>query len=152
MSGALSSDDYIWDNEKDDDSVIDVDQNPEPNWEALRSKYKVTLIDFGFARALTPNDVTKPSRDTVRKDSELASYHRISYDASYKDKKGGGSDELGSSRRSTRSGSLKKRISQGIIDSSIHRMLNRSTHSRGDELGKSASHRMKRTMSALGNR
>ena len=152
MAGAISSDDSIWDNEKDDDSVIDVHQRPEPNWEALGSKYKVTLIDFGFARALNNDDVAKPSRERVRRDSELASYHRISYDASYKDNKGGGGNDLGSSRHSTRSGNLKRRISQGIIDSSIHRMLNRSTSSRGDELARSASHRMKRTMSALGNK
>mmetsp|Transcript_234 Transcript_234/g.533 ORF Transcript_234/g.533 Transcript_234/m.533 type:complete len:502 (-) Transcript_234:457-1962(-) len=152
VAGALSSDDYIWDNEKDDDSVIDVHQRPEPNWEALRSKYKVTLIDFGFARALNPDDIAKPSRERVRRDSELASYHRISYDASYKDNKGGGDNDLGSSHHSTRSGGLKRRISQGIIDSSIHRMLNRSNNSRGDELARSVSHRMRRTMSALGNK
>lgn len=69
VTGALSSDAFIWDNEedKDDESLIDGRRHrTEPNWEALRSKYKVTLIDFGFARALTPDDVSKPSRETVR--------------------------------------------------------------------------------------
>ncbi len=153
VTGALSSDNFIWDNENyEDESLIGSNQRSQPDWVALRQKYKVTLIDFGFARALTPNDVAKPSRETVRRDSELASYHRISQAATYKDKKKGGNDELGSSRRSTRSGNLKRRISQGVIDSSIHRLLNVSNHSKGDELSRSASHRIKRTMSALGNR
>lgn len=155
VTGALSSDAFIWDNEEGDDSQIVGHRRSEPNWEALRSKYKVTLIDFGFARALTPDDVAKPSRDSIRRDSELASYHRISYDSSYKETNGGSRDDLGTSGRSARSGSLRRRISRGILDSSIHRMLGMSNHSGGsksDELSKSASHRVRRTMSALGNK
>jgi hypothetical protein len=163
VTGALSSDDFIWDNEKDsdnDESFIGDNNNnnnnnnnrPDPNWEALRSKYKVTLIDFGFGRALTPNDVAKPSREVSRRDSELASYHRISLDSSYAERRGSVSDELGSSQRSTRSSRIRRRISKGILDSSVHRLLNRSNNSRKDELTKSISHKMKRTMSALGNK
>ena len=154
VTGALSSDAFIWDNEedKDDDSSLGGRRHrTEPNWKALRSKYKVTLIDFGFARALTPDDVSKPSRETVRRDSDLASYHRISVDSVYRDTNGD-NDELGSSRRSTSSRGLRRRISRGVLDSSVHRMLNSSRGSKGDELSRSITHRTKRTMSALGNK
>jgi len=153
VTGAVSSDDSIWDNpeEKSDDSVIGGQQVSTPNWEALRSKYKVTLIDFGFARALTPDDVAKPSHETRRQDSILASYHRMSTEL-YKGGNDDSSHDLGSSQRSAGSGKFRKRISQGIMDSSIHRMFNSSRHSNKDELSSSVSHRIKRTMSALGNR
>lgn len=156
VTGALSSDDFIWDNEKDsddDESLIGNDNNrPDPNWAALRSKYKVTLIDFGFGRALTPNDVATPSHEVSRKDSELASYHRMTLDSSYSERRGSVNDELGSSERSTRSSRIRRRISKGILDSSIHRLINRRNNSQTDELAKSISHKMKRTMSALGNK
>lgn len=148
VSCALSSDKFIWDNDHNKDEDC---QRPKPNWKALRSKYKVTLIDFGFARALTPDDVIKPSAATTREDSELASYHRIYDESAYKETKDGNTDELGTSQRSTKNTSLRKRISQGILDSSFHRLLNRSNNGHSDELSRSATHKMKRTMSALGN-
>jgi len=161
VAGALSSDDFVWDNEKDtEDKLSDIGidggrrhNHPAPNWEALRSKYKVTLIDFGFARALTPNDISKPSIETKRTDSELASYHRISNDRAYKG--GVENDELGSSHHSTKSSHLRNRILKGVLDSSFHRLVNRSNHKNTpttrDELSNSLSHKLKRTMSALGN-
>lgn len=153
VTGAMSSDDSIWDNEEDADEVSLVpNQRPQPNWEALRSKYKVTLIDFGFARALTPNDVSTPSIKISLEDSQLASYHRIQTDDSYMDSIGGIGDDLGSSQRFTSNRSLRKRISEGVLDSSFHRLLSSSSGSDKRELNKSISHRMKRTMSALGNR
>ena len=153
VTGALSSDASIWDNPEDMDDASQIGKRSEPNWEALRSKYKVTLIDFGFARALTPDDIKKPKRESIREDLALASYHRIALESSYRDTTGDGSDELGSSRRSTNSGKLRRRISTGLIDSSIHRMLGMSTHSgKSDDLAKSTSHRVRRTMSAVGNR
>ena len=127
-------------------------RHPEQNWKALRSKYKVTLIDFGFARALTPDDVTKPNPKTSRQDLELASYHRIYNEKDYKEIKDVSTDELGSSRRSTKKSSLRKRISQGIVDSSVHRLMSISNNSQRDDLTKSISHKMIRTMSALGNK
>jgi len=146
VSGALSKDDFIWDNPEDgDDSLIP--SRRQPDWAMLRSKYKVTLIDFGFARALTPEDVAKPSRKSTLEDSKLASYHRLATDKAYK---GGDCDELGSSHRSTRRGSIRRQISQGLLDSSRHRMLRHRPPK--DDLGMSASRRIKRTMSALGNR
>lgn len=153
VTGALSSDNFIWDNEhdNDDDPLIGRCRHPEPNWEAMRSKYKVTLIDFGFARALTPDDVIKPSAETTREDSELASYHRIYNKSDYKETNGDSTDELGSSQRSTKNNTLRKRITQGILDSSLHRLLNRSNNSHRDDLSRSVTHKMKRTMSALGN-
>lgn len=153
VTGALSSDASIWDNPEDMDDASEIGKPSEPNWEALRSKYKVTLIDFGFARALTPDDVKKPTGESIREDLALASYHRIAVDGSYRDIKGGGSEELGSSHRSTSSGRLRRRINKGLVDSSVHRMLGMSTHSgKSEELSKSTSHRVRRTMSAVGNR
>lgn len=151
MTGALSSDASIWDNPEDMDDASQIDKPSEPNWEALRSKYKVTLIDFGFARALTPDDIKNPTSESIREDLALSSYHRIAYESSYRDTAGVGSDELGSSLRSTRSGRLRRSINQGLVDSSLHRMLGMSTRSgKSDDLG--TSHRVRRTMSAVGNR
>ena len=42
--------DEIWQNE-------DVGPNQERNWPELVSKWKLTLVDFGFARALQPEDI-----------------------------------------------------------------------------------------------
>ena len=154
VTGALSSDDFIWDNEgdgdDDDKSAIGVIPR-EPNWRALRSKYKVTLIDFGFARALTPEDVSTPCKEKKTDDAQIASYHRI-YNDSHIYEKTEGDDDLGSSQNSTRSGSVRKRIRKGILDSSVHRMFSFRNRTQSDELSSSISHRMKRTMSALGNK
>ena len=49
VTGAALEQDEIW----DDNNTGDRD------WTALRQKWHVTLIDFGFARALTPDDMKK---------------------------------------------------------------------------------------------
>ncbi|KAL3928750.1 MAG: hypothetical protein SGARI_004942, partial [Bacillariaceae sp.] len=80
VTGAFSNDDEIWDNPP---PVV----NPEggtttvqdPNWVELMKKWKVTLVDFGFARPLTPNDVKKPSLE-VRRENLNASFHALSFD------------------------------------------------------------------------
>mmetsp|Transcript_19226 Transcript_19226/g.31943 ORF Transcript_19226/g.31943 Transcript_19226/m.31943 type:complete len:245 (-) Transcript_19226:1686-2420(-) len=36
-----------------------VDDNDLTTWKALRAKWHLTLVDFGFARALSPNDVNE---------------------------------------------------------------------------------------------
>lgn len=156
VARAFSTDSFIWDNDHGDgeDSLIDRErERPEPNWEALRSKYKVTLIDFGFSRALSPSDVAKPSVEFTLEDSELASYHRLQKDSYYKDTNGDFSgDELGTSQRSTKKSSIRRRISRGILDSSVHRLLSRRNPNNSDEISKSVTHKIKRTMSALGNK
>mmetsp|Transcript_11499 Transcript_11499/g.33097 ORF Transcript_11499/g.33097 Transcript_11499/m.33097 type:complete len:562 (-) Transcript_11499:491-2176(-) len=141
VTGAMSSDDFIWDN---NDEI--------PNWAALKAKYKVTLVDFGFARALTPGDVASPSDETVRRDSERASYHKL-----LKVETNDRGDVLGSSNRSNRSSgtsiSFRKRVSMAL-DGSRHSLLDWSGRS-SDELSssnRSATHKIKRTMSTLGNR
>ena len=49
VTGASLEQDEVW-----DDVVANVD---EQDWHALVKKWHVTLVDFGFARALTPNDL-----------------------------------------------------------------------------------------------
>ncbi|CAJ1936867.1 unnamed protein product [Cylindrotheca closterium] len=49
VTGADLKDDSIWDS---------VDNLDDQDWPTLRNKWKPTLIDFGFARALTPKDVS----------------------------------------------------------------------------------------------
>jgi len=61
VTGAsLSGQDDIWD---------DLDASTEPNWALLLARWHVTLIDFGFARALSPSDmstqVSKASSHTM---------------------------------------------------------------------------------------
>mmetsp|Transcript_36476 Transcript_36476/g.88392 ORF Transcript_36476/g.88392 Transcript_36476/m.88392 type:complete len:405 (-) Transcript_36476:134-1348(-) len=56
VTGADLTDDSIWDNI---DTVDEPDSSDNPgHWEQMRNKWKPTLIDFGFARALTPKDVS----------------------------------------------------------------------------------------------
>ena len=72
VTGASSEQDDIWDNTTEDSSSLSI-------WEDLRTKWHVTLIDFGFARALTPEDVTKPSSHFT-KENLNASYHKTALD------------------------------------------------------------------------
>lgn len=45
---------------RDQDEIWDDSANEKnPNWPALVAKWHVTLVDFGFARALTPADMKK---------------------------------------------------------------------------------------------
>lgn len=50
VTGANTDQDEIWD---------DADIEKEQDWDFLRQKWKITLVDFGFARALTPDDMSK---------------------------------------------------------------------------------------------
>ena len=47
ITGAAIHQDEIWDDDKNEN---------DPQWKILLEKWHVTLIDFGFARALTPED------------------------------------------------------------------------------------------------
>ena len=66
MSGANAKQDCIWDDDKND---------PIPDGEALRKKWHVTLVDFGFARALSPQDLEN-EKVTFNKPSTLDSSTR----------------------------------------------------------------------------
>jgi serine/threonine protein kinase len=129
VTGATSQDDSVWDNlhipSDDDDNAVTVD------WNALRTKWHVTLIDFGFARALTPQDVARPSLQ-IRRENLDASFHanhiNIALDKS-----------LGQS-----SSSSKRRLSITRRSSSLN--------DSDDPLRQSISRRFVRKMSAVGNR
>jgi serine/threonine protein kinase len=181
VSGAISNDDTIWDNNpnniannsnnnnNNDDNNNDNDELDEKchhhhssysssggtttstaKYRELLLKWKVTIIDFGFARALTPNDVEKPSQENRLKHSKNASYHDIyninSSSNNNNNKSNNYTDELSSSS----SRRLRQRISRGILnvlDVSFHRDINDLSSSQ-----RSATHKIKRTMSTLGNR
>jgi serine/threonine protein kinase len=78
VTGATSSQPEIWDNPQDGEapttSTTTTTTTP-PDWAALRKKWHVTLIDFGFARALTKEDVHQPSPELHRENMD-ASYHQ----------------------------------------------------------------------------
>ena len=110
VTGASSKDNGVW----DDWENRELETYP-INWTSLKKRWHVTLIDFGFARALTPEDVAKPSIQLKRENMD-ASFHanKIKLD----------------------------------LDESRH-----STSSHGmDASRKSISHKLVRSMSALGNR
>jgi serine/threonine protein kinase len=65
VTGASSKQDEVWDNE--------IPENGSSSFEDLRKKWHVTLDDFGFARALTPQDIVSPSSQ-IRKENQEASY------------------------------------------------------------------------------
>ena len=96
----------------------------------------MTLIDFGFARALTPDDVVKPS-ETIRTENRRASYHINALDKSGHSTSS--ANFLDDSRRSTGS--------DGRRRTSI---FNRQASS--NQLDRSRSRLFLRQMSALGNR
>jgi serine/threonine protein kinase len=127
VTGALSNDDSIWDNV---DGPIEAD---EAYWEGMRKKWKATLIDFGFARALTPEDVIKPSLE-VRKENLDASYHANNIDLSNSGKRRSSFMRLSSS-------SFLSSSRHGLNDSRSRHGLNSSRTSRT----------MRRAMSAVGN-
>jgi serine/threonine protein kinase len=129
VSGALSKDDEIWDNPAEEGSGLR-DAGGEPDWGELLSRWKVTLVDFGFARPLTPSDVKKPTLE-LRRENLRASFHAQSIDLSGR----GNSAVDGSNHSRSRS-----------------RRGSRAYLGRDDPLNQSFSHRLKRSMSALGNR
>jgi serine/threonine protein kinase len=51
ITGATKDQGEIWDDDPND--------TKNPDWETLLKKWHVTLVDFGFARALTPADMKK---------------------------------------------------------------------------------------------
>lgn len=165
VAGAVAKDDAIWDNPGSDAEPSSAKKEPagtggadaavwdqslrdfdaadrEPDWGALLKKWKVTLIDFGFARALTPNDVHQPSLE-MRRENLSASFHpKVSQGAAADDKKSSGRSAVDNSTGSS------GRISRGRR--SFFR--SRSSSMGDDSSNKSFSHLLGRRMSALGNR
>jgi serine/threonine protein kinase len=116
VAGASSKDSGVWDE----------GENPaEPCWDDLRKRWHVTLIDFGFARALTPGDVAKPSL-SLKRDNLDASYHATNL------------SKFGASRRD--------------LDRSGHSLDRSNSSFGGENLDRSISRRLVKRMSALGNR
>jgi hypothetical protein len=144
VTGALSKDDEIWDNvtpttnpaEVGDDLSLKHFDKGDVNWEELCKKWKVTLVDFGFARALQPGDVKKPSLE-IRRENLDASFHHIKHGL---EKNGG----------RTLDGSQRSHSSLGNSSRGRRRFLLRK--SSDDFLNVSRSHLLGRRMSALGNR
>jgi serine/threonine protein kinase len=135
VTGASAKDDTIW-NEAADPAAT--------SFEDLCKKWSVVLIDFGFARALTPDDVVKPSLEIKRENLD-ASYHVNKRTEAIK------SENLGGSSRSRA-----RPMGGSIHGKSIRNILKRDTTltPKGDdgELNRSISRKMMRQMSALGNR
>ncbi len=135
VTGAQSSNDSIWDND-DTETVSDRDCKSPEEWKRLCLKYRVKIIDFGFARALTPGDMedgpsTKSERHPKKKDAGYENIHQDELDRSQRKKKYSGN--IFGSRHST--GSF-------CLDGSLHSVASVA----------SVSHKMKRVMSTLGNR
>jgi serine/threonine protein kinase len=140
VTGALSKDDEIWDNSGDAEGQEDpnTSKGDNVNWEELCKKWKVTLVDFGFARALSPKDVQKPTLE-MRRENLAASYHPNAVNSTDIDKSGRPNKDMSSSKsRRSLVGSLHGRMS-------LFKMSD-------DGLNRSTSHLLVRQMSALGNR
>mmetsp|Transcript_5821 Transcript_5821/g.13476 ORF Transcript_5821/g.13476 Transcript_5821/m.13476 type:complete len:607 (-) Transcript_5821:464-2284(-) len=137
VTGAVSSDDSIWDN-NDDDYPTSFDSKSPDHWKKMCYKHKATIIDFGFARALTPIDVEdkQPAIETGGK--VAGGYHHIHeeyIEDSSGRRKSSSSRGFGSRRRA-------RNDEMTALDDSTHSNTSMA----------SASHQMKRVMSTLGNR
>lgn len=66
VTGASDEQDEIW---NDDENLDDNSKD----WKALRKRWHVTLVDFGFARALTPQDLNKAPPKTTAQTSTATS-------------------------------------------------------------------------------
>lgn len=158
MTGAFSNDDGIWDNidnrpEKktrgeigdgsdkgENESLDNYDAaGQEPDWGELIRKWKVTLVDFGFARALTPDDVQQPSLEIWRENLR-ASFHENKSSVTADEKKSSGSMKMGNSGGSSGRSGRGRRSIFARRPSSV------------DYSNKSTSHLLVSRMSALGNR
>lgn len=138
----MSSNDSIWDND-DSETVSDRDYKSPEEWKRLCLKYRAKIIDFGFARALTPGDM-EDGPSTQSKRSPTWERHPKKKEAGYENIH---QDELDRSQR-------KNKKNSGNIFNSRHSTgsfcLDGSSHSIGSVA--SVSHKMKRVMSTLGNR
>eukprot|EP00980_Cylindrotheca_fusiformis_P016452 scaffold4902_cov115-Cylindrotheca_fusiformis.AAC.13 len=131
---AVSKDDSVWDNVLEDEEAATAageKKTTEEYWEQMRNKWKMTLIDFGFARALTPEDVQNPSLE-VKRENLNASYHaKYNLDLSM---------SSGNNRRKQRPSVFRKTHAADSDDGSTT----------GDSVGRISRH-MRRVMSTVGN-
>jgi len=56
VSGVSSKDDVIWDDVAHEGNTCGYKNTPD-DWKTLLEQWRVTLVDFGFARALSPDDL-----------------------------------------------------------------------------------------------
>jgi len=160
VTGALSSDPFIWDNDAiENGDVISTpmvrDSKSSDEWKKLCFKYRIKIIDFGFARALTPEDMEqKPAKASASRSEspsrrhpkeKEAGYHNVHSDAliHIKKKNAGGKTNGKLVRRFYGS---KESLSE-LDDSIRSNQLDDSIRS-----NQSVSHKMIRVMSTLGNR
>ena len=59
ITGASASQEEIWNDSSMDKEGDNNNGNADMDWKKLRQKWHVTVIDFGFARALSPSDIEK---------------------------------------------------------------------------------------------
>jgi serine/threonine protein kinase len=150
VTGASSKDDCVWNNEANNNVY-----EQEPPWKSLREKWHVTLIDFGFARALTPQDVVKPSLE-YRRENLDASFHanatRIDKTQLMSTSSQNVDHSNGSCSRGAGIGTSIHRMLSRLSSTNLDASLGRSNHSGGAKRHVSMSHMLTRKMSALGNR
>ena len=96
VTGALSSQNEIWETVKENKNKDELAKDEVVAWEKLLKKWHVTLIDFGFARALTKDDVSRPSVD-IRRENLDASYSVRNLDAALGGSTGRRSSSVGDS-------------------------------------------------------
>lgn len=129
MTGALSTDDSIWDNDESETTAYRDSKSPD-EWKRLCYKYKAKLIDFGFARALTPGDVDE---NPIHPHKKNAGFRNVQ------------DERIENSQRKKNANGLGKILRNKSMESLSN--LDASGHSVA-----SVSHKMKRVMSTLGNR
>jgi serine/threonine protein kinase len=134
-----------------------VSEKEQQHWKTLRLKWKVTLVDFGFARALTPQDVASPSLDLKNENTKAAFSTRMLSNIDNSSNHGKKyittkrSSGLNRSRHSNHSGGDDD--FDASMSSSTRRRRSLFSRSKMDSsIGRSFSHRLQRRMSALGNR
>ena len=142
----IKPDNIIVANEDDDDADGPKDGRVYPaddaEWESSREKWKITLIDFGLARALTPQDMQEQREASTRTDlgASTTGSQRLGVSTSSR-------VSLSSSSRSKRR-SIHKSFSRNLIRYVVHPVKReRTCHSRAV-----AGSLIPRTMSAVGNR
>jgi serine/threonine protein kinase len=140
ITGAAYTQDDIWDNTESDLLSLSTKSNKtEPRasekWQRLRQKWRLTLVDFGFARALTPDDVKKDEPPLSIRSSML----QATADSS-----------LGKSTGSSRGRLFRKSLQRSSFGDDSSRGSGSSRPSR--EFSRATSREFQRQMSAVGNR
>ncbi len=124
VTGAASTQPEVWDNPSDYDSDEDnpLTNNYPEDWSVWMKKWHVTLIDFGFARALTPSDVHQPSLEIQRENMD-ASYHNTKYNLDDESLGLSLGSSMGASNQSRKMGSRSSQKRRGSISNMLHRQM-----------------------------